>query len=117
MAKIGAFYGQRQFLTRFGEFDPDTGRHFISAAWASGLSNSSVVGQIIGLSINSWAQDRFGCRPTIMFFMAWLTCFIFIPVFARSLAVLCVGQVLCGMGFGVFQVRRISREPPLSNVS
>jgi SP family general alpha glucoside:H+ symporter-like MFS transporter len=102
--QIGSFYGQTQFLTRFGYFDDATGSYVISASWVSGLSNSSVVGQIFGLAINGWAQDRFGCRPTVMFFMAWLACFIFIPVFAPSLEVLCVGQIFCGVGFGVFQV-------------
>jgi SP family general alpha glucoside:H+ symporter-like MFS transporter len=103
-SQIGSFYGQTQFLTRFGEVSSETGKPVISAAWVSGLSNSSVVGQLIGLSINAWSQDRFGCRPTVMFFMAWIACFIFVPVFAPSLPVLCVGQILCGIGFGVFQV-------------
>ncbi|KAH8173569.1 sugar transporter domain-containing protein [Sarocladium implicatum] len=100
---IGSFYGQTQFLTRFGEIDSKTGNPYISAAWVSGLSNSSVVGQVIGLIVNGWAQDRFGCRPTIIFFMLWLAVFIFVPVFSQTLAVLCVGQIFCGIGFGVFQ--------------
>lgn len=51
-----------------------------------------------------WAQDRFGCRLTMMFFMAWLTIAIFIPFFAPSLSVLAFGEAMCGIAWGVFQV-------------
>jgi SP family general alpha glucoside:H+ symporter-like MFS transporter len=68
------------------------------------LSNSSVVGQLAGLIVNMYAQDRFGCRPTMMFFMAWMSVMIFIPVFAPSLPVLAFGEAMCGVSWGVFQV-------------
>ncbi|WVR07711.1 hypothetical protein IAU60_004753 [Kwoniella sp. DSM 27419] len=75
----------------------------ISPAWQSGLSNSSVVGQLAGLLVNGWAQDRFGARHTYMFFMCWMAAGIFIPFFATSLPVLAVGQAFCGISWGVFQ--------------
>ncbi|KAL1893347.1 hypothetical protein Sste5346_006525 [Sporothrix stenoceras] len=100
---ITSFYGQTQFKERFGTVDPATGDKLITAPWQSGLSNSSVVGQLAGLLINAWAQDRFGNRPTMMAFMAWLLAAIFIPVFAPSLPVLAFGEAMCGIGWGVFQ--------------
>ncbi|KAL2067834.1 hypothetical protein VTL71DRAFT_15932 [Oculimacula yallundae] len=100
---INSFYGQPQFARRFGDQDPVTGKYAISASWQSGLSNSAVVGQLFGLMINAYAQDRFGCRPTMIFFMAWLCGTIFIPVFAPSLPVLALGEALCGIAWGVFQ--------------
>jgi SP family general alpha glucoside:H+ symporter-like MFS transporter len=102
--KIGSFYAQTQFKDRFGVLDPSTGTKAISAAWTTGLSNSASVGQLLGLLVNAWTQDRFGCRPTMMFFMSWLIAMIFIPVFAPSLPVLAFGEIMCGIGFGVFQV-------------
>ena len=39
----------------------------------------------------------------MMFFMAYLIAFIFIPFFAPSLPVLAVGEALCGVAWGVFQ--------------
>lgn len=39
----------------------------------------------------------------MMFFMAYLVIFIFIPFFAPSLAVLAAGEALCGVAWGVFQ--------------
>jgi MFS transporter, SP family, general alpha glucoside:H+ symporter len=54
--------------------------------------------------MTSFAQDRFGCRPTYMFFMGWLSIAIFITVFAPSLPVLAFGEAMCGISWGVFQV-------------
>lgn len=103
LAQINSFYGQPQFQKRFGEqIGPE--KWAISASWQSGLSNSAVVGQLIGLVLNTEFQDRFGSRKTMMFFMVWLICAIFIPFFAPSLPVLAVGEALCGIPWGVFQV-------------
>jgi len=41
----------------------------------------------------------------MMFFMVWLIGAISIPFFAPSLPVLAVGEALCGIPWGVFQVR------------
>jgi SP family general alpha glucoside:H+ symporter-like MFS transporter len=59
---------------------------------------------LAGLATNAYAQDRFGARKTIMTFMAYLACTIFIIAFAPSLSVLAVGEALCGIAWGVFQV-------------
>ncbi|KAJ9494576.1 hypothetical protein H2202_010008 [Exophiala xenobiotica] len=100
---ITSFYGQTQFQNRFGVEDPSTGKKAIPASWQSGLSNSALVGQLAGLLINSWTQDRFGCRPTMMAFMVWMAVVLFIPVFAPSLSVLAFGESMCGIPWGVFQ--------------
>lgn len=84
--------------------DPSTGAKAITPAWQSGLSNSALVGQLAGLLVNAYLQDRYGCRPTMMFFMVWMAVMIFIPVFAPSLPVLAWGEAMCGVSWGVFQV-------------
>ncbi|ETS86940.1 hypothetical protein PFICI_00768 [Pestalotiopsis fici W106-1] len=101
--KMSSFYGRTQFLERFGEYEHSTGRRYISAAWQSGLSNASAVGQLFGLAINAYSQDRFGARSTIMVFMIWMAAGIFIPVFTPSLIVLAIGEFMCGVPWGVFQ--------------
>ncbi|KAK6369724.1 hypothetical protein LTS17_009174 [Exophiala oligosperma] len=100
---INSFFGQSQFQQRFGTVNPATGKKTITAAWQSGLANSALVGELAGLVVNTFAQDRFGCRPTYLFFMAWLCCAIFISVFAPSLSVLAFGEAMCGISWGVFQ--------------
>jgi MFS transporter, SP family, general alpha glucoside:H+ symporter len=96
-AQINAFFGQSQFIERFGTTSSKTGKKEITAAWQSGLANSALVGELAGLVINAFAQDRFGCRPTYCFFMGWLACCIFIPVFAPSLPVLAWGEAFSGI--------------------
>ncbi|KAH7307911.1 general substrate transporter [Rhexocercosporidium sp. MPI-PUGE-AT-0058] len=101
---INSFFGQRQFKDRFGtDVDPKTGQKLITAPWQSGLSNSALVGELAGLVINQYSNDRFGCRRTMMFFMAWLAASIFISFFAPSLPVLAFGEAMCGISWGVFQ--------------
>lgn len=40
----------------------------------------------------------------MMVFMAYLICMIFIIAFAPSLSILALGEALCGVAWGVFQV-------------
>lgn len=85
-------------------FDEGSGEKLIPPEWQSGLSNSALVGQLAGLVVNAWCQDRFGARHTMMFFMAWMGVMISIPCFAPSLPVLAWGEAMCGVSWGVFQV-------------
>jgi MFS transporter, SP family, general alpha glucoside:H+ symporter len=103
---ITSFYGQTQFSQRFGVYDPGSDKYLITPAWQSGLSNSSVIGQLVGLALNAWAQDRFGNRHTMMVGMAWMVAVIFIPVFATNLSVLAFGEFMCGIPWGAFQASR-----------
>jgi SP family general alpha glucoside:H+ symporter-like MFS transporter len=110
---IGSFYGQPQFIKRFGSVGSDgvmaiqgmscsvspsdsALTNSCTAKWQTALSNSSVCGQLIGLALNGFAQDRFGCRPTYIVGMIWMAAVIFIPVFANSMGMLIAGEVLCG---------------------
>ncbi|KAM0190097.1 hypothetical protein ACHAPI_009609 [Fusarium lateritium] len=103
LVMLGSFYGLPQFQRHFGEYSAKEDKFIITAAWQSGLSNSGQVGQLAGLVINAYAQDRFGARKTIMTFMVYLACTISIIAFAPSLSVLAVGEALCGIAWGVFQ--------------
>ncbi|KAM6517497.1 hypothetical protein FSOLCH5_008460 [Fusarium solani] len=103
LVMIGSFYGQTQFQQHFGEYSEAEGKKVITPAWQSGLSNSAQVGQLAGLLINAYSQDRYGARLTMMVFMAYLICMIFIIAFAPSLSILALGEALCGVAWGVFQ--------------
>ncbi|KAF4972023.1 hypothetical protein FZEAL_9686 [Fusarium zealandicum] len=103
LVMIGSFYGQTQFQKHFGQYSQAEGKFVITPAWQSGLSNSAQVGQLAGLLINAYSQDRYGARLTMMVFMAYLTVMIFIIAFAPSLSILALGEALCGVAWGVFQ--------------
>ncbi|KAK3376136.1 hypothetical protein B0T24DRAFT_699288 [Lasiosphaeria ovina] len=83
-ATTTSFYGQTHFKEHFGAYDASTDSMLITPEWQTGISNSALVGRLAGLAINGWAQDRFGSRVTMVFFMAWMMAAIFIPVFAPS---------------------------------
>jgi MFS family permease len=101
--QINSFFGQTQFQQRFGDITAADGSKSLSAPWQSGLTNSALVGQMAGLIINSWAQDRFGSRPTYIAAMGFMTAAIFVPVFAPSLSVLAFGEAMCGIPWGIFR--------------
>ncbi|EJU01382.1 maltose permease [Dacryopinax primogenitus] len=92
------------FLRRFGVPAPGTENGYvIPAEWQSGLSNGSSAGGIIGLFINGWAAERFGAKKVMFTALVALTGFVFIMTFASSLTMLVVGEVLCGIPWGIFQ--------------
>ena len=90
------------FQRRYSEQQPD-GSYQLSASWQAGLANGVSVGEIIGLFVNGWASERFGYRKTVLFFLGAVTAFIFVLFFAPGVEVLLVGEILCGIPWGVFQ--------------
>jgi SP family general alpha glucoside:H+ symporter-like MFS transporter len=113
---LGGFYGFPSFKRKFGELQPD-GSYELTAAWQTGLSNGSAIGQIVGLYIAGWLADRFGYRRTMLVALALVTCFIFIPFFAPNIVVLLVGQIMMGIPLGFFQTlvrppARLIGSPP-----
>lgn len=72
---------------KFGNLQPN-GSYTISAAWQSGLSNGSTIGQLPGLLLAGYLTERFGFRQTLVFTLVLIPCIILIQFFAPSLAVL-----------------------------
>jgi SP family general alpha glucoside:H+ symporter-like MFS transporter len=99
---LANLYGLPQFEKRFGYAQAD-GSYVISASWRSGLNNGANVGEILGLFLTGIVQDAIGYRKTIMGALFLVVCFIFIVFFATSLPMLLVGEILCGIPWGVFQ--------------
>ncbi|KXJ91666.1 general alpha-glucoside permease [Microdochium bolleyi] len=99
---ISSLFGYPAFQRKFGHLQPN-GTYELTAAWQSGLGNGTLVGQIFGLFAAGLLCDRFGFRKTMAGGITLIVCFIFFPVFAPSIEVLLVGQILLGVPFGVFQ--------------
>ncbi|KAF2209062.1 hypothetical protein CERZMDRAFT_114196 [Cercospora zeae-maydis SCOH1-5] len=95
-------FSQPAFQERFGIHD-GKGGYQISAPWQSGLSNGAGVGGFIGLFFAGTSTERFGYRKTMMVALAAITGFIFVVFFANSLTMLLVGEILCGLCWGIFQ--------------
>lgn len=100
---IAAFFAFPPWNEKFGTRIPGSDKYQVSVAWQSGLSNGARVGQIFGLILNGFVADRFGYRKTMVAFLLLMIGFIFVPFFAKDIAMLQAGVVLMGVPWGVFQ--------------
>lgn len=104
---LQSFYAFPQFVREYGSQLPD-GSYGLSAAWQSGLSNGVYVGEIIGLFITGSVSETIGYRRTMIAALLALTTFIFILFFSTNLPTLLVGEILCGIPWGIFQTLTIT---------
>ena len=102
IVQISSFFGQPAFDKKYGKFDSANGTYQLSAAWQAGLSNGTSIGTIIGAFLNGYLTHKFGYRKVLIVSLLSLIAFIFVPFFAPSVAVLVVGQILCGIPWGIF---------------
>ncbi|KAH6982689.1 general substrate transporter [Ilyonectria destructans] len=100
---VQSFYAYPQFQLKYGEYVGvgSTG-YQINAPWQAGLSNASGVGAFFGTLMNGYLVDKFGHKRVLLGALVTLSAFIFITFFAPSLPVLCVGQILSGLPWGIF---------------
>jgi SP family general alpha glucoside:H+ symporter-like MFS transporter len=99
---LSSFYALPQFNKKYGVLTPD-GTYTVPAPWKSGLSNGALCGEILGLFINGIVSEKFGYRKTMITSLAMMIAFIFIPFFSHNIQTLLVGEILCGIPWGVFQ--------------
>ncbi|KAK0309893.1 hypothetical protein LTR01_004091 [Friedmanniomyces endolithicus] len=99
---INSFFGLPQFRQFYGQELPD-GTYQFSPAWQSAISSMASVGGIFGLLLAGQIVDRIGYRWTMFFGLAWLTAAIFLTFFAQNVRMLFVGNMLCGVPWGIFQ--------------
>ncbi|KAH8679108.1 general substrate transporter [Tricladium varicosporioides] len=99
---ISSFFGLPSFTKKYGSFLNDTSGYQITAAWQAGLSNGTSIGTFFGSMLNGYFVFKFGYRKTLLGSLCLIVAFIFIPFFAPSLPVLLLGQILCGIPWGVF---------------
>ncbi|WVW87131.1 hypothetical protein I302_109188 [Kwoniella bestiolae CBS 10118] len=101
-AIINSFFALPSFLASFGTRGKN-GKLAIPANYQSGLVNIAYVGQIIGLFLNGWCQERFGSRKTFIGGMIIMALTIFLAFFAVSLNMLLVAELAMGVPWGMFQ--------------
>ena len=95
------FYGLTQFKYRFGE--EHNGKWSIPAKDQTALSNLATVGQLVGLVLTGYFQERFGMKWTYIAGMSFMIMTIFVAVFAQNLPMLMAAEFLMGMPWGMFQ--------------
>jgi SP family general alpha glucoside:H+ symporter-like MFS transporter len=64
-------------------------------------SNGARAGEVIGLLINGFVSERYGYRKTMIGALIAMTGFIFILFFAPNVETLVIGEVFCGIPWGM----------------
>ncbi|KAK3203270.1 hypothetical protein GRF29_112g780843 [Pseudopithomyces chartarum] len=103
LALLGSLYGNPQFNMKYGKQNPVTGKWSVPANWQSALSNGARAGEVIGLVINGFVSERYGYRKTMVGALFFMTAFIFMLFFAPNVQTLVIGEVFCGIPWGMFQ--------------
>lgn len=101
-ALMPSFYGYPEFAKKYGHWYPQAGSYQLTSAWQAGLSNGATVGVVFGGFINGWASAKFGYKKVMLVSLMLMNAFIFIVFFAPSVQVLLVGELFCGLCWGVF---------------
>ena len=104
-ALLTGFYASPAFAKKYGKAVPSSNPPSwqIPVWWQVGLSNGASCGEILGLFAAGIISERIGYRWTLIGALILLICFVFIVFFARNIQVLLVGEMLCGIPWGVFQ--------------
>lgn len=110
------FFGLPAFRRAYGVPTKENG-YQIPSHWQFGLSTATQAGEIVGLLLNGVLADYIGLHGTLTAAFIFLFIFLFIPVFAVNIQVLLIGQVLCGIPWGVFQTLCISYAAEVMPVS
>ncbi|KAF4970373.1 hypothetical protein FZEAL_10065 [Fusarium zealandicum] len=99
---INNFFAHPSYLEKFGWPDAN-GKQHISTKWQGAIGAGNNCGSIIGLLINGFLQSRYGSRRVYMGAMVLMGGTIFVLFFAQNVEMLVVGNVLCGIPWGIFQ--------------
>ena len=100
MAVIGQLFAQGSFQKAFGV--PSQNGYQITVSWQIALGNGGYIGTIFGILLNGYITERAGMKKTLALAYLALTGFTFILVFSQTKTLLLVGQILCGLPWGVF---------------
>lgn len=96
---ITNLYGLPSFKRKYGFMYK--GDYTVSAPWQTAFAMSSPVGRVVGGFIQGVVAEAFGRKRTLIACLVLVTGFVFITVFAPNNVVLFVGEMLCGIVWGV----------------
>ncbi|KAF9883651.1 hypothetical protein FE257_003085 [Aspergillus nanangensis] len=98
---ITSFFGYPAFKAQFGQEHPGKG-YQVAGPWQSALGAGGNIGCFFGALINGYLIDRLGFKKLFILGQILMCGFIFISFFGRTVALQVVGQVLCGIPWGIF---------------
>jgi SP family general alpha glucoside:H+ symporter-like MFS transporter len=99
---LSNFFAYPSFLIKYGRWvgiTPETPTGYqMTAQWQAALSQGGGAGSIVGCILAGLLVTRYGSRKTVM---GALSLAVFIVFFAPSLPVLVVGEICCGLPWGI----------------
>ncbi|KAK5632473.1 hypothetical protein RRF57_008187 [Xylaria bambusicola] len=99
---IGTFFAYPEFNKKYGSYyGPEKGWQ-VPGSWQTGLNQASTAGAIVGGILNGYIASRWGYRWVMIGSLGILNFFILLVFLSNSALVLLVGQILCGLCWGVF---------------
>lgn len=99
---LGNLYSTPQFQRDFGYKYHD--EYVIDAAWQTGLSMGSPVGQVVGALFAAFPMEKYGRKHTYSACVILVAGLVFIQFFARNIGLLLAGELLAGLVLGMFVV-------------
>ncbi|KAK7973255.1 hypothetical protein PG988_007389 [Apiospora saccharicola] len=96
---MGNFLGFPAYQKQLGEDHGGEAGYQVTAAW---LWEVSIAGCIIGVFLNGYLISHFGFKRMFLAALLAMTAFVFPSFFGKSAAVQTIGQVLCGVPWGIF---------------
>ncbi|KAF2147634.1 sugar transporter [Myriangium duriaei CBS 260.36] len=99
---LNSLYVLPSFQQRFGTPDKH-GDLVISSHWQQVLSNSPLMGQIVGLILSGYVVEKIGYKYTLIAGLVTLAITITATFVAETSSILALGLFLCGIPWGVFQ--------------
>jgi hypothetical protein len=105
------FFGYPSFREKYGKYHEGSG-YQISGPWQVGLVNGSNTEVVIGGFMNGFFAARYGYKNVMLVSLFFMNAFIFITFFAPSVQVLLVGEILCGLTWGVFATTGYANSQP-----
>lgn len=96
---ITNLYGLPSFKRKYGVLFE--GEYYVSAPWQTAFAMSSPVGRVLGGAIQGFVAEAYGRKRTLIGCLIIVTGFIFMTFFASTNVVLFVGEMLCGIVWGV----------------
>ncbi|GJC80409.1 maltose permease MAL31 [Colletotrichum liriopes] len=99
---IASFFAHPEFAKKYGDGQDSEGRDQLSALWQAVLGNSSTFGCIFGVVANGFIVERYGQKFALISSLFVLSGCIFITFFATNKVMLMLGQIACGLPWGVF---------------
>ncbi|OBT53462.1 hypothetical protein VE04_06246 [Pseudogymnoascus sp. 24MN13] len=99
---IANFFAYPTFAKKYGQRVDASGHWQLSASWQAAVGRGSGIGAFFGVLLNGIIVNKFGQKRAVIGALISLSCTLFIVFFAPDIKILLVGQILCGLPWGVF---------------